>query len=136
MPLNNKSSNSFSVNITERTLLQLTENYKEESQTTVLCNYISKQKYINGGWVNIYPTTYLVNKNQTLPLLHAQNIPLAPNRHVFKKAGELKQFILLFPAVPIDWEYFSVIEKCIDANGFVVSNIKRNKTGLYEISIH
>jgi len=132
--MNQKTSIS-SAKIDKVTLVQLEESFKQEAQTIIHCKYVSKRKYINGGWVNIYPTTYLVNKEQSLPLLHAENIPLAPNRHDFNKPGELKQFILLFPAVPSEWEYFSIIEKCRDSNGFIVSNIKRNNIGVYEISI-
>ena len=125
-----------SVRIEKDTLDQLAENCKEEAQTFLHCNYVSKRKYINGGWVNIHPTTYLVHGSESLPLLHAYNIPFAPQIHVFKKKGELKQFTLVFPPIPKDWESFSMIEECNSDEGFVVSNIKRNNSGVYEVAIH
>ena len=107
----------------------------EDSQTTVFCNYISKTKYKNGGWVNIYPTTYLVNDNETLPLLHAVNIPIAPDKHHFQKAGQYKRFALIFPALPKSWKSFDFVESCTSNEGFLVENISRNDSGIYEIDL-
>ena len=132
-----KQTSTFkSVKIEKATLDQLVENFKEESQTFIHCNYVSKRKYLNGGWVNIHPTTYLVNGSKSLPLLHAFNIPLAPQIHLFSKIGELKQFTLVFPSIPKDWDSFSMIEQCNSDEGFVVTNIKRNNSGVYEVAIH
>jgi hypothetical protein len=117
------------------TINQLNESFHEEGQTVVHCNYISKRKYINGGWVNIYPTTYLVNNNSKLQMLHAENIPVAPSCYIFRNAGELKQFTLFFPVIPKDWEQFSMVEQCDSNDGFVVKNIKRNNSGVYELAI-
>ena len=107
----------------------------ENAQTTVFCNYISKSKYKNGGWVNIYPTTYLVRDNESLPLLHALNIPVAPNKHHFQKAGHYKRFVLIFPPVPKSWKSFDFVEACDTNEGFFVENISRNNSGIYEIQL-
>jgi hypothetical protein len=135
MSTKGNTSKSVSVKIDQKTIQQLEESYKEEAQTLVHCNYVSKRKYTNGGWVNIYPTTFLVNDNEVIPLLYAINIPLSPNIHVFKSAGELKQFTLVFPTIPKEWESFSLIENCNDHDGFVVINIERNNSGVYEVNI-
>ena len=135
MSTKGNTSKSVSVKIDQKTLQQLEESYKEEAQTLVHCNYVSKRKYTNGGWVNNYPTTFLVNDNEVIPLLYAINIPLSPNIHVFKSAGELKQFTLVFPTIPKEWESFSLIENCNDHDGFVVINIERNNSGVYEVNI-
>lgn len=121
--------------IDDATIKKLKESVREESQTIVHCNYVSKRKYINGGWVNIYPTTFLQsNKNSdVLKMQHAENIPMSPDVHVFSKVGELKSFVLYFPAIPKDWDEFSLVEKTTTAEGFVVRNIKRNNIGVYEI---
>jgi hypothetical protein len=131
-----KTDNLNSVSIDEATLIQLSEEVKEEAQTIVHCSYVSKKKYINGGWVNIYPTTFLVHENESIPLIHAINIPVAPQFHVFKRAGELKQFTLVFPKIPQNWTSFSLIEKCDNHNGFVILNIAKNSSGIYEVSLH
>ena len=108
---------------------------KEDSQTTVFCNYISKNKYVNGGWVNIQPTTFLVSDNDSLSLLHAINVPVAPDKHHFEKAGQHKRFELIFPALPKSWISFDFVESCSSGDGFVVENISRNNTGIYEIHL-
>jgi len=124
------------VKIDIATIQKINESYQEEAQTIVHCNYVSKRKYVNGGWVNIYPTTYLVHLNEKLPLLHAENIPMAPLLHVFKKVGELKQFTLIFPPIPKDWKTFSLIEKSGKYEGFTLLNIERNNSGVYDIGLH
>jgi hypothetical protein len=123
------------IKIDIETIKKLKESFLEDGQTVVHCNYVAKRKYINGGWVNIYPTTYLVNNNTKLQMLHAENIPVAPKSYVFKNAGELKQFTLFFPVIPKDWEEFSMVEQCDSDDGFVVKNIKRNNSGVYELAI-
>lgn len=136
MSKTNQPAKISSVKIDNATLQQLKEDFKEEAQTLVHCNYVSKIKYINGGWVNIYPTTFLVHDNDVVPMTHAMNIPVAPHMHVFKKSGELKQFTLVFPPLPKEWDSFSLIENCGDHEGFVVINIERNNSGVYEIALH
>ena len=128
----------FDVSIDESTFKKLKEEIKEESQTTIHCNYVSKHKYINGGWLNIYATTYLsstTTNNTDLELQHVENVPIAPNKHFFTKVGDHKRFTLYFPAIPKDWETFDLVEKTNTGNGFVIKNIHRNNNGIYEIFI-
>jgi hypothetical protein len=42
---------------------------------------------------------------------------------------------LFFPVIPKDWEEFSMVEQCDSDDGFVVKNIKRNNSGVYELAI-
>ncbi len=121
------------ISIDASTLEKLKNSSEEEAQTIVHCRYISKTKYINGGWVNIYPTTYLVNGEERITLLYADNIPMAPACHQFSHPGELKWFTLIFPAIPKDWKQFNLIEECGAHTGFTVSNIRRNNQGVYEV---
>ena len=136
MPNQKSPAQTAVIKIENATIEKIRESFQEESQTIVHCNYVSKRKYVNGGWVNIYPTTYLVHHNEKLQLLHAENIPMALQMHVFKRVGELKHFTLIFPSIPKDWETFSLIEKSDGQSGFIVSNIKRNNSGIYEIALH
>jgi len=59
---------------------------EEEAFTIIHCSYWSSFNYINGGWVQMWNTTYLQNKysDEKLPLLHAIAVPIAPQKHWFK----------------------------------------------------
>lgn len=126
-----EQKNLVEINISP--LDQIYDSLHKEGQTIVHCRYVSKTKYINGGWVNIHPTTFLVREDETLPLLHAENIPMAPGMHMFKRPGEIKHFTLIFPAIPKEWKAFSFIEECSSGAGFVVRNMTRNDSGVYNI---
>jgi hypothetical protein len=111
---------------------------EEKSFTLLHCSYFSKHYYVDGGWVNIWPTTYLIDTitGQQLELIHEINIPVAPNKFYFKKAGQLKNFTLIFPAIPKDWAYFDFIEKAADHSiGFRVNKLQRNDLGVYRLTI-
>lgn len=127
----------FKVTIDAATLSKLNNEINEESCTIVHCTYIASDKYVNGGWVNIFPTTILEpndNSFQQLPLLHAINIPVAPKKHYFKNKGDVLRFTLYFPAIPANWKTFSLIE-IIDSGGIGLSAsaILRNNTGVYNV---
>lgn len=136
MPNQNLTKQTSLIEINISPLDQIYDSLHEEGQTIVHCSYVSKTKYINGGWVNIHPTTFLVRNEETLPLLHAENIPMAPSMHMFKRSGELKHFTLIFPAIPKEWEEFSLIEECSSGGGFVVKNLLRNDSGVYQVSLY
>jgi hypothetical protein len=133
MPNQNLTKQTTFVEINISPADQIYDSLHEEGQTIVHCRYVSKTKYINGGWVNIHPTTFLVREDETLPLLHAENIPMAPGMHMSKKPGEIKHFTLIFPAIPKEWAAFSFIEECRSGGGFVVRNMTRNDSGVYNI---
>jgi hypothetical protein len=107
-----------------------------EGQTMVHCKYVSQDKYENGGWVNIYKTTFLVNPDtkDMLPLAQAYNVPVSPARHYFKQAGQLKQFTLLFPQVPRHWKRFHLLEVA-EKGGFRATDITRNDSGVYHVQL-
>ena len=108
-----------------------------EAQTLVHCRYVSKEKYRNGGWINIYPGTFLVNPDtrDRLALVQAYQVPISPARHYFKQAGQLKQFTLLFPPVPRFWQRFHLLEIADKGGGFRVTNITRNDSGVYQVEL-
>lgn len=114
----------------------LIENFTEESCTIVHCCSTGKKMYENGGWVNINRATFLEKsggKSEGLSLLHAINIPLAPEKHYFKKHGDSIRFTLYFPAIPKDWTSFSLIEKSEQGNAFRAHNLTQNHTGIYVV---
>jgi len=113
------------------------EALEPEGQTILHCRYVSKDKYKNGGWVNIYKSTFLLNPDTKdfLSLVKAMDIPVSPGRHFFKEPGQLKQFTLLFPYVPKHWKRFHLVELVKGGDGFRVQDIERNASGVYQIEL-
>lgn len=108
-----------------------------ESQTIVHCIHKASAIYINGGWVNIHPNTYLTagEGQNPLPLIDAIDIPFSPNKHLYSNTKEIKRFTLLFPAIPASWKKFSLIEEAGTENGFIVTDILRNNLGVYHVTL-
>lgn len=123
------------VEISKSTISRLKLEAQPDGHTIVHCNYVSKHKYINGGWVNIFPTTYLFHEGIYLQLQHAEQIPVAPQKHYFLSPGTIKTFTLFFPIVPKAWTKFDLIEKTNTGDGFIYRDITRNESGVYNISI-
>ena len=117
----------------------LTEDAQESGYTYLHCVYAAKQKYINGGWINIWPTTYLSGSGKfldDLEMIQAVNIPVAPNKFHFAERGQVKRFTLIFPAIPKDWKEFCLVEMVDDRNiGFKSRKIRRNETGIYNVFV-
>lgn len=111
---------------------------EDEAATIIHCLYTAPGIYHSGGWVSIWPTTYLVfNKgSERLQLLHAISIPVAPERKYFKREGETLPFTLIFPRIPDHWPLFHLHEHAGSGKGFKVNNIKRNESGIYRFKIH
>lgn len=122
-----------SIEINAKVLPEL--HVEEEAYTIIHCSYWSSNKYINGGWVQMWDTTYLQNEfsNERLPLLHAIDVPLAPSKHWFKNPGEFFPFTLIFGKIPADWARFDLIEPV--SNGFSVLDIRKNDLGIYRVII-
>lgn len=136
-----KQNNSYNKNKIDidTCLISKIKNFEnEESQTIIYCNYFAPEKYDDGGWVNINTTTFLINEKtgNKLKLIHVENVPVAPQRHHFSKTGEKIRFTLIFQGIPKSWERFSLSETALFGDGFVVKNILKNSTGIYEINIY
>jgi hypothetical protein len=108
-----------------------------EGQTVIHCKYVSKEKYANGGWVNIYDTTFLVNPDtrDMLRLVQAYNVPISPEKYYFKQVRQLKKFTLVFPNVHKHWKHFNLLEITGKGGGFHVTDIVRNESGVYNIEL-
>lgn len=130
--------------------------FEEEGYTYLHCTYITSPRYTSGWWVNINADCYLTNGKEEIKMRNAMNIPLAPQKHYFKKFGDSLQFVLIFPAVPKSWNTFNFIERTqptiirerkfdADLGGFTeslqeskglyINNIERNSTGVYKVII-
>jgi hypothetical protein len=114
----------------------LLQDFEEEGFTYLHCTYYTSPKYESGWWVNIYPTSFLMGgNNQKLEMLHAINIPIAPEKHYLKKFGDYLKFTFIFPKIPTSWKLFDFIEECTSGNGLAVYNIPRNNVGAYNVVV-
>lgn len=100
--------------------IELTDDY-----TRIDFIYRSSDYYINGGWIQIEPLTYIspVGSGKKFHLLKAINIPLAPRKHYFKKSGELHTYSLIFPALPKSTRQIDIIEKLAPGTYFNFFNV-------------
>lgn len=110
----------------------------EEGHTVIHCTYISSYKYINGGWVTIWPTTYLVHPEtkERLQMLFAYNIPVVPVKHYFQQAGQKLRFTLIFPKLPENWSSFHLHEVTLQNTGFIIRNIPKQNSGVHVVTIN
>ncbi len=134
---NNLDSEQGKVKIDLSLIQIIRTNQIEESQTIIHCIYESPYKFQNGGWVNINTSTFLINNTSKLKLklIQAVNIPVAPARHSFNKPGERIRFTLIFEGLPKSWIRFDLCESSFLEDGFHVKDIKKNRTGVYEINL-
>lgn len=118
------------------TTQELKELKDELGHTMLYCQYSPNPKYTQDWWVNINSNSFLINKvtNESLKLLNAINIPLHPEKHYFSRLTERLNFVLVFPMVPKDWQYFDFVEISF-MNSLRVHNIKRNNTGIYRVNV-
>jgi hypothetical protein len=86
---------------------------QEDELTRIDFAYRSSPKYINGGWVQIERESFIrpVNTGMRLTLVQAVNIPIAPTKHWFKKAGDCLYYTLYFPKLPDDAVAIDIIER-------------------------
>lgn len=122
------------IKIDNKTLLQLKEEFKEETQVIVHCTFTNRNDL--GDLIRIWPTTYLVakNGNHKSELLHSENIILFPHWQIVKP-NTTTVFTLIFSALPKDCEVFDFMEEIPEPGAFCFTNIKRNKTDVYNIRL-
>lgn len=116
-------------------IVQLMEQAEEASYTILHCKYTTSPVYQGGWWINIWKTSYLVCGDERLEMLHAINVPYAPDRHYLKNFGDSLRFVLIFPQVPRHWQRFNFVEVCSDAIGLKYEGITRNDTGIYRVKL-
>jgi hypothetical protein len=74
--------------------------------------YYASPIYINGGWVQIHPSTFIrpVGSQTKYKLIGTVNIPKNPVKHYFKTQRDMLFYSLLFPLVPKDVTHIDIIE--------------------------
>ena len=100
--------------------IELTDDY-----TRIDFIYRSPDYYVNGGWIEMDPLTYIspVGSGRKYQLMKAINIPLAPMKHYFKRSGELHTYSLIFPALQKSTRQIDIIEKLAPGNYFNFFNV-------------
>lgn len=75
--------------------------------------YKAPEYYVNGGWIQIDPLSYIrpSGSNMRYSLFKAINIPLAPEKFYFRRCGQLHSYSLYFPALPKDTKTIDIIER-------------------------
>jgi len=86
--------------------------------------------------IRIWKTTFLRDCHSPgqSQLIHAENISYAPEWTAIPAKGTYS-FLLIFSALPKSCLLFDLIEDIAQPGGFLVKNIKRNKTDVYRITL-
>lgn len=111
---------------------QLLTGIEEKGFTIVHCDYCNGRY----AWATIHATTYLLDPltSEKVQLLHALNIPVAPQKHYFDRQNEQLNFTLIFPKLPPNWDVFNLVEVA-GALSFHVPGIPKNNAGVYRVKI-
>jgi len=85
----------------------------EDDLTRIDFLYRPDTRYMNGGWAQIAPQSFIrpIGTESKLMLVKAVNIPYAPNKHYFKSHKEILAYTLYFPRVPAGTTAIDIIEK-------------------------
>jgi hypothetical protein len=83
---------AFNPDIIKKTEPQVDVMRIEQTQEYTRIDFVhyAYPNFINGGWVHIMPQTFIrsVDRSIILPMVEAINIPVAPNRHLYKNTRE------------------------------------------------
>ncbi len=119
-------------------IILIDQGLSETGRTFIHWTFTRQPEYVDGGWLNIFPTTYLVNMEtgKKLQMGFSLDIPVAPKFHFSRRVNEQIRFTLIFPKLPADWQTFTLIEKSERENSLVKFDIKRNKFGVYQVVVN
>ena len=86
--------------------------------TKVDFGYQTMRYYFEGGWVRMSKDTFIRVKpsGEKLTMLKAENIPIAPEMHLFKTRKDWLYFSLYFPPLPEGTKLIDLIEAEPDAD--------------------
>ena len=84
-------------------------------------------------WIRMWPSTWLIQQNTVhKKLLHIFNIDFYP---AWKSVDAGYQFTLVFEPLDKDCTTFDLFEEAEEKGGFIVMDIKRNESDVYNIQI-
>ena len=101
--------------------IELTEAY-----TRIDFNYTAPDYYVNGGWIQIDPDTYIrpTGSSMRYTIQKVAGIHFAPQKTYFKRCGQKHTYTLYFPALPPDTLSIDIIEKEAPGTYFNFYNIR------------
>jgi len=104
---------------------------EEERQVIVHCSIPCEF----GMGVRIWKTTFLICDNgEKIPIVYWDGISLAPQwTRIFHNG--VFHFTLIFKGLPKGCKSFTLKEEIPEPGGFIVSDIPRNKTDVYHVTI-
>ncbi len=106
---------------------------------TLVDSHVYVHCYFDNGnedmLIRIWRSTFLIDKStQTrTSLIHAENISFAPMWTIVPEG--IFRFLLIFSGLPKSCKKFDLVEEIPQPGGFYVSNITRNETDVYHITI-
>ncbi len=138
MKMNQENYNKRHVKIDNAIFESCHAQFSAESQTIIHCKIKAYVIAPYGGWANISPNTYLINRqsNERLKLIYSENIPYAPHRHFFRNTHDCLIFTLVFQKIPETWTSFCLYEEADFGDGFYVGEVPKNKSGVYRIRVN
>lgn len=121
------------IKIDPATTLQLLSSVLEESQVILHCSYTGS---VYDDYIRIWRSTFLCPKecDKRSQLITAYNISIYP-QWTMVKDGQTIIFTLVFSALPKACKEFDMIEDIPELGGFMIRNIKRNKTDVYKVIV-
>ncbi len=113
---------------------QLLAAVDEEKQITV---HITYRIRMVGDGIRIWPTTYLVPQEggTKSSLITCHNISMAPFWTFPEKRGDYR-FTLIFSMLPSSCRLFHLWEDIEQPLPFIIRNIPRNKSDVYELRLN
>ena len=120
------------VKLDEKLKDELLTQVQEENVVILHCSYDA----VEGGVIRIWNSTFLVDEasGNRSKLLHAENISFAPTWTLLE-FGATFRFTLIFSPLPKTCEMFTLFEDIPEEGGFLIKNIKRNKSDIYHVKI-
>ena len=105
----------------------------EEGQVIVHVGYNSGGL---GDLIRIWATTFLVPQDggERSKLVTKENISLAPAWTIIQRKGRF-HFTLVFSPLPKSCKLFHLFEDIPEPGGFIIRNIRRNETDVYEVEL-
>jgi hypothetical protein len=121
------------IEITEAVKESLLSEIAEEGQVIVHVQYNRGGK---GDLIRIWPTTFLIPQEggEKSKLVTKENISLAPYWTIIKQKGPYR-FTLIFSPLPKSCNLFHLWEDIPEPGGFIIRNIRRNETDVYEVEL-